>query len=147
MVAPAHLQEGLVLRGVRVGRFVAQLPGWPTLARIAKLAPGLPLAAIVVALLVLTRHATSPGLGAIDAGAMALLLLAGVWQTLLVYERGRLLDDARRAHAALEVAYAQLAEWASRYRVLAEHVPAAVYTNWPDPDVSHVWGPRYTRLQ
>ena len=89
MVAPAHLQEGLVLRGVRVGRFVAQLPGWPTLARIAKLAPGLPLAAIVVALLVLTRHATSPGLGAIDAGAMALLLLAGVWQTLLVYERGR----------------------------------------------------------
>ncbi|HEY3071703.1 MAG TPA: diguanylate cyclase [Candidatus Limnocylindrales bacterium] len=136
MVAPAHLQEGLVLRGVRVGRFVAQLPGWPTLARIAKLAPGLPLAAIVVALLIMTRHATTPDLGLIDAGAMALLLLAGVWQTLLVYERGRLLEGARRAHSALEAAYAQAAESDSRYRVLVEHVPAAVYIDVADPLVS-----------
>jgi diguanylate cyclase (GGDEF)-like protein/PAS domain S-box-containing protein len=136
MVGLVRLPAGISLGGPALGRVVARLPGGSTAARVAKLAPGLPLAALAVALLILTRHASAPGLGLVDAGAMALLLLAGVWQTLLVYERGRLLNDARRAHAALEAAYAQAAESDSRYRVLVEHVPAAVYVDVADPGVS-----------
>jgi diguanylate cyclase (GGDEF)-like protein/PAS domain S-box-containing protein len=137
MVGLTRVQPGRAMVRPRVARLVRRIPGGSGALGVAKLTAGLPLAAIVVALLILApTRASTPGLGAVDAGAMALLLLAGVWQTLLVYERGRLLGDARRAHEDLAIAHAQTAQSDFRYRVLVEHVPAAVYIDVADPDVS-----------
>jgi diguanylate cyclase (GGDEF)-like protein/PAS domain S-box-containing protein len=98
---------------------------------------GLPLAALLgsTALLAL-RNVASPQLGPVDFAALGVILLAGLRQTLLVHERGRLLDDSGRARGDLEVALIQRAEADSRYRVLVERVPAAVYIDVADPGVS-----------
>jgi len=55
---------------------------------------------------------------------------------LLVNERGRLLELSTRTRADLEDALARRAEADTRYRVLVEHVPAAVYIDTEDPDVT-----------
>ncbi len=88
------------------------------------------------AMLVFVRHATPEQIGIEDAAAIAVIVLAGIRQTLLVDERGRLLDDSSLARAQLEVALDERAEADSRYRILVERVPAAVYIDRVDPDVS-----------
>jgi diguanylate cyclase (GGDEF)-like protein/PAS domain S-box-containing protein len=55
---------------------------------------------------------------------------------LLVHERGRLLGDSRLAREQLEVALVERAAADSRYRVLVERVPAAVYIDVADADVT-----------
>ncbi len=98
---------------------------------------GLPLVAVVGAasLLVIGRGGARE-LGAVDLAAVGVILLAGVRQTLLVHERGRLLEDSGKARDELEEALIQRAEADSRYRVLVERVPAAVYIDVADPSVS-----------
>src|SRR5205823_6748640 len=85
MVGLVRLQDGVRPPSLPLVRFLARVPARFVAARLARLTPGLPLAAIVVALLILTRDVSAPGLGLVDGGAMALLVLAGAWQTLLVY--------------------------------------------------------------
>ncbi len=98
---------------------------------------GLPLIALLgSACLLVVRHMATPQLGAVDLAALGVILLAGLRQTLLVHERGRLLDDSGHARGELEVALIQRAEADSRYRVLVEHMPAAVYIDVNDPEVS-----------
>ena len=82
------------------------------------------------------RHVSTQQLGLVDLVALGVILLAGVRQTLLVHERGRLLRDSSRARDELEVALVRRAEADSRYRLLVERVPAAVYIDVADPGVS-----------
>jgi diguanylate cyclase (GGDEF)-like protein/PAS domain S-box-containing protein len=97
----------------------------------------LPLVALLgSAILIALRRVSTPELGVVDAAALGVILLAGFRQTLLVHERGRLLDDSGRARDELEVALVQRAEADSRYRVLVERVPAAVYIDIADPAVT-----------
>ena len=97
----------------------------------------LPLVALIgSAVLIVVRHASTPEVGVVDAAAFGVILLAGLRQTLLVHERGRLLDDSGRAREDLEVALIQRAEADSRYRVLVERVPAAVYIDVADAAVT-----------
>ena len=94
----------------------------------------LPLVALFgSAALIVVDHLNSAKLGVDDAAAIGVIILAGLRQTLLVHERGRLLDDSGRARDALELALSQHAETDSRYRVLVESVPAAVYIDVYDP--------------
>jgi diguanylate cyclase (GGDEF)-like protein/PAS domain S-box-containing protein len=97
----------------------------------------LPLVALFgSAALIGVRHVATPELGTVDTAALGVILLAAIRQTLLVHERGRLLDDSGRAREDLEVALVQRAEADSRYRVLVERVPAAVYIDVADSSVS-----------
>ena len=94
----------------------------------------LPLGALFgSAVLLVVRHATTPALGVVDVAALGVILVAGIRQTLLVQERGRLLDDSGQAQGELERALSQRAEADSRYRILVESVPAAVYIDVEDP--------------
>ena len=97
---------------------------------------GLPLVAVVgsASLVVIGRR--SADLGVVDLAALGVILLAGLRQTFLVHERGRLLNDSGRARAELEEALVQRAQADSRYRMLVERVPAAVYIDVADPAVS-----------
>jgi diguanylate cyclase (GGDEF)-like protein/PAS domain S-box-containing protein len=98
---------------------------------------GLPLLALSVsAVLIATQeqHTWMPGL--IGASAVAIIILTGLRQWLLVNERGRLLELSTRTQADLEDALARRAEADTRYRVLVEHVPAAVYIDVEDPKVT-----------
>ena len=107
-------------------------------SRVATVLHGfLPLIALVgSAELVVMRHLRTPDVGIVDFAAIAVILIAGVRQTLLVHQRGRLLDDSTQARDDLEVALIQRAEADSRYRVLVEHVPAVVYIDVADEAVS-----------
>ena len=97
----------------------------------------LPLAALIgSAALIVARHVATPDISLVDVCALGVILLAGVRQTLLVHERGRLLDDSGRAREELEEALEQRAAADSRYRVLVERVPAAVYIDVADSGVS-----------
>jgi diguanylate cyclase (GGDEF)-like protein/PAS domain S-box-containing protein len=98
----------------------------------------MPLLALVAsaAILVLHHHSDAPGPGIVDAAALGVIVLAGLRQTLLVHERGRLLVDSGSSRRELEVALAERAEADSRYRVLVERVPAAVYIDVADPAVT-----------
>ncbi|HEX5824820.1 MAG TPA: EAL domain-containing protein [Candidatus Limnocylindrales bacterium] len=80
------------------------------------------------------RDVTDTELGIVDAAALGVIVLAGIRQTLLVHERGRLLDTSGQAREDLERALVQRSEADSRYRVLVESVPAAVYIDVADPD-------------
>ena len=112
-------------RGIRSSRVATMLHGF------------LPLIALLVsAELVVTRHLRSPDVSVIDIAALGVIVIAGVRQTLLVHQRGRLLDDSGRARDELEVALMERAEADSRYRVLVEHVPAVVYIDVEDRAVS-----------
>jgi diguanylate cyclase (GGDEF)-like protein/PAS domain S-box-containing protein len=98
---------------------------------------GLPLLALLgSAILIVVRRLATPDIGLVDVAALGVILLAGIRQTLLVHERGRLLGDSGRARRDLEVALAKRAEADSRYRVLVERVPAAVYIDVADPNVT-----------
>jgi diguanylate cyclase (GGDEF)-like protein/PAS domain S-box-containing protein len=111
--------------GVRSSRAAAVLHGF------------LPLIALVgSAELVVIRHLHTPDVGLVDVVALAVILIAGVRQTLLVHQRGRLLDDSTKARNDLEVALIQRAEADSRYRTLVEQVPAVVYIDIADRAVS-----------
>ena len=79
---------------------------------------GLPLVALLASALILAVRprrdaATRPGRAVLP---FAVILLAGVRQTFLVHERGRLLDDSRDARDELEIALIQRAEADSRYQ-------------------------------
>jgi diguanylate cyclase (GGDEF)-like protein/PAS domain S-box-containing protein len=113
------------MRGGRSSRAATMLHGF------------LPLIALVVsAELVVTRHLRSPDVSLVDIAALGVVVIAGVRQTVLVHQRGRLLDDSSRARGDLEVALVERAEADSRYRVLVEHVPAVVYIDVADRAVS-----------
>ena len=96
----------------------------------------LPLAAILGSgvLIVGQRDGTGHP-GPVDILAVVVLMLTGIRQALLVHERGRLLGDSRVARQALEIALVERATADSRYRVLVERVPAAVYIDVSDPEV------------
>jgi diguanylate cyclase (GGDEF)-like protein/PAS domain S-box-containing protein len=99
----------------------------------------MPLAALVgsAVLLVIHHHADAPAsIGLVEVAAFGVILAAGARQTLLAHERGRLLTDSGRARDELEVALVERAAADSRYRVLVERVPAAVYIDVHDPAVS-----------
>jgi diguanylate cyclase (GGDEF)-like protein len=97
----------------------------------------LPVVALLVsALLLVGRHLLHTDFGLVDIGALIVVVLAGFRQTVLVHERGRLLDGSRSARNDLEVALHRRAQADSRYQVLVERVPAAVYIDVADPDVS-----------
>jgi diguanylate cyclase (GGDEF)-like protein/PAS domain S-box-containing protein len=97
----------------------------------------LPLVALVGStFLVIARDATVPDASVVDFAALGVIVLAAIRQTLLVHERGRLLDDSGRARHELEQALVQRAESDSLYRVLVENVPAAVYIDVHDPEYS-----------
>jgi diguanylate cyclase (GGDEF)-like protein/PAS domain S-box-containing protein len=99
---------------------------------------GLPLAALLTAAsLLVARHVLSTHpLDAVDLAALAVVVVTGIRQALLVHEGGRLLDDSRQARDALEVAMLERAQADSRYQILVERVPAAVYIDVSDAAVS-----------
>ena len=99
------------------------------------------------AALILVRESTTLQLGMVDIAAFGVIILAGVRQTMLVHERGRLLDDSGRARAELELAIVQRAEADTRYRVLVESVPAAVYADVYDPAITTAGGTFYMSPQ
>jgi len=93
-----------------------------------------PLIALVSsAALILVHRTTRPALGLDDVAALGVILLTGIRQTLLLHERGRLLGESGHAHSQLELAVRNQADADSRYRVLVESVPAAVYIDALDP--------------
>jgi diguanylate cyclase (GGDEF)-like protein/PAS domain S-box-containing protein len=97
----------------------------------------LPLVAVLgSAILIVSQRDGTGRIGAVDVLAVAVLLLTGIRQALLVHERGRLLGDSRRAREELEVALVERAAADSRYRVLVERVPAAVYIDVADHEVT-----------
>lgn len=109
-------------------------------ARVLTIVHGaMPLLALVgsAVLLVIEHHdETRATIGLVDFAAFGVILVAGVRQTLLAHERGRLLSDSGRARDELEVALVERAAADSRYRVLVERVPAAVYIDVQDPAVT-----------
>jgi diguanylate cyclase (GGDEF)-like protein/PAS domain S-box-containing protein len=137
---PVNYLFSIGLVGVGVGGATWRL-GQSSGARAERIAAvihgALPLFALLgSAVLIAIHHHASPELGLVDVEALGVILLAGVRQTLLVHERGRLLDDSGQARDDLEVALVQRAEADSRYRVLVERVPAAVYIDVADPAVT-----------
>ncbi len=94
-----------------------------------------PLVALVgSASLILVHRTTRPALGLDDIAALGVIVLAGIRQTLLLHERGRLLGESGQAREQLELAMLNQADSDSRYRVLVESVPAAVYIDVADND-------------
>ena len=110
----------------------------PRLRLVASVVLGaLPVVALLVsALLLVGRHLLNTDFGFVDIGALIVIVLAGFRQTVLVHERGRLLDGSRSARDELEVALLRRAQADSRYQILVERVPAAVYIDVADRDVS-----------
>ncbi len=110
----------------------------PRLRLVASVVLGaLPVVALLVsALLLVGRHLLNTSFGFVDIGALIVIVLAGFRQTVLVHERGRLLDGSHSARRELEVALLRRAQADSRYQILVERVPAAVYIDVADPDVS-----------
>jgi diguanylate cyclase (GGDEF)-like protein len=110
----------------------------PRLRQVATIVLGaLPVVALLVsALLLVGRHLIHTEFGLVDIGALTVVVLAGFRQTVLVHERGRLLEGSRSAQRELEVALLRRAQADSRYQVLVERVPAAVYIDVADPKVS-----------
>ncbi|MEA2653660.1 MAG: hypothetical protein QOI37_887 [Chloroflexota bacterium] len=78
------------------------------------------------------RHLTPVEIGLNDVGTVCIVLLAAIRQSLLLRERGRLLADSVTAREELELALVSRADADSRYRVLVESVPAAVYVDVED---------------
>jgi diguanylate cyclase (GGDEF)-like protein/PAS domain S-box-containing protein len=108
----------------------------------------LPFVALVgSAALIVVRDSTRLELGLVDVAAFGVIIVAAVRQTLLVHERGRLLEDSGHARADLELAIVQRAEADTRYRVLVESVPAAVYADVYDPAITTAGGTFYMSPQ
>jgi diguanylate cyclase (GGDEF)-like protein/PAS domain S-box-containing protein len=97
----------------------------------------LPLPAVLISAALIATHApTTPVRALVDIAAFGAFLVAGLRQTILVLERGRLLLGTERVSADLAIALAQRAEADTRYRTLVERVPAAVYIDIEDTTVS-----------
>jgi diguanylate cyclase (GGDEF)-like protein/PAS domain S-box-containing protein len=126
---------GIVVVGLGGARWRIGQPSGTRSRRATTAAHGaLPLVALLgSAVLIVVSRVSTPELGMVDAAALGVIVLAGVRQTLLVYERGRLLGDSGHARDELEMALVQRSEADSRYRVLVESVPAAVYIDLADP--------------
>jgi diguanylate cyclase (GGDEF)-like protein/PAS domain S-box-containing protein len=93
----------------------------------------MPLVALVASAgLILVHRTTRPALELDDAFALGVIFLVGIRQTLLLHERGRLLRESGHARDEIEVALLHQADADSRYRVLVESVPAAVYIDVAD---------------
>ena len=75
-------------------------------------------------------------LDTIDLVIVGLTLVVALSLLRLVHDRTRIVAAARRTQVALERTELKLAEAGSRYRLLVEHVPAAVYIDMADGDVS-----------
>jgi len=73
---------------------------------------------------------------AVDLFLIAAMMTAVAVLARLLGDRRRLASRTRRVQEALERTELQLAEAGSRYRMLVEHVPAAVYIDMADADVS-----------
>ncbi len=85
------------------------------------------------------RLADGAGFGLLDAAAavvIALLSVALVLQVWFFRDRARLAARTARLQTTLERTELQLAEAGSRYRMLVEHVPAAVYIDMADVGVT-----------
>jgi diguanylate cyclase (GGDEF)-like protein/PAS domain S-box-containing protein len=95
-------------------------------------AVGLTIGGVVLAV----RRFGGAGFDVVDAVALAGVLLGGIRQLGLVAQRARLQAAARGDREALDLARLQRAEADSRYRLLVEHVPAAVYIDVADEGVS-----------
>ena len=109
----------------------------PRRTRAVAVLGGLPLLALgVSAVLIATKEQDVWMPGLIEAAAVAIIILTGLRQWLLVNERGRLLEQSKQTHADLQDAIARRTESDTRYRVLVEHVPAAVYIDIEDPKVT-----------
>ena len=93
---------------------------------------GLPIGGVILAM----RRFGGAGFDVADGLALALVIFGGIRQIELVAQRVRLQAAARRDHEALDLARLQRADADSRYRILVEHVPAAVYIDVADEDVS-----------
>ncbi len=129
---------GIVAVGLGAGDWRVGAAQGPRLRQVAAVVLGaLPVVSLLVsALLLVGRHLLGTEFGLVDVGALIVVVLAGFRQTILVHERGRLLDGSRSAQRDLEVALLRRAEADSRYQVLVERVPAAVYIDVADPGVS-----------
>ena len=129
---------GVVLIGVGSADWRLREVAGRRFERFASLAlASLPLIAILTAAAVLIiRRMASDEMWPVGASALAVMILTGVRQTLLVYDRGRLLDSSRADRRELEVALAKRAEADSRYQTLVERVPAAVYIDVSDASIT-----------
>ena len=109
---------------------------WPRFSRPVAHAV-LPLIALIVSTVALLAHDhVDSQIDLVDVTAIAVIALTGIRQTLLVHERGRLLAGANEAHEELRIALIERSEADTRYRTLVEHVPAAVYIDVSDPDIT-----------
>jgi diguanylate cyclase (GGDEF)-like protein/PAS domain S-box-containing protein len=113
-------------------------PLGPRSRRVAAIAQAaLPLLALLVsASLIVTRHLVDPRPGPVDVVALVAILLAGIRQTVLVIERGRVLDLVQNSRAELEVALLREQVADSRFQTLVEHMPAGVYIDVADSQVT-----------
>jgi diguanylate cyclase (GGDEF)-like protein/PAS domain S-box-containing protein len=75
-------------------------------------------------------------LDALDLVGLTVIAASGLAQLLYLRDRTRLRTINRRTLESLERTEVQLAEAGSRYRLLVEHVPAAVYIDMADDDVT-----------
>ncbi len=103
----------------------------------ATMSVGLPLVALLAsAMILMIRTTVTTDLGTVKLCSFVVIVLAGIRQSFLVHERGRLLDDSHKARTDLEIALVERAEADSRYQTLVERVPAAVYIDVADPGVT-----------
>ena len=129
---------GIVAVGLGASDWQIGAAQGPRLRRVAAIVLGaLPVVSLLVsALLLVARHLLGTEFGLVDIGALIVIVLAGFRQTILVHERGRLLDGSRSTQRDLEVALLRRDQADSRYQVLVERVPAAVYIDVADAAVS-----------
>jgi diguanylate cyclase (GGDEF)-like protein/PAS domain S-box-containing protein len=138
--SPMNLLFSIGIASVGAGavQWRTDQPAEPSTRRIISVVYGaLPLVAVLgSAVLIVGQRGGGGRIGVVDVLAVAVLLLTGIRQALLVHERGRLLGDSRLAREELEVALVERAAADSRYRVLVERVPAAVYIDVADHEVT-----------
>ena len=125
---------GIVIVGIGGATWRYGLPGDPGSKRASdRILATLPLVALLGPTTIsFIRHLAPVEVGLNDVGTVCIILLAAIRQSLLLRERGRLLDDSDTAREELELALVRRADADSRYRVLVESVPAAVYVDVED---------------
>lgn len=125
---------GIVIVGIGGATWRYGLPGEARSQRASdRLLGALPLVALLGPTAIsFIRHMTPVEIGLNDVGTVCIVLLAAIRQSLLLRERGRLLEDSDTAREELELALVRRADADSRYRVLVESVPAAVYVDVED---------------
>ena len=93
-------------------------------------------AVVACALLLASDQIVAGGFSIVDLGALSVIVVVGLRQARMVRERDRLLTAATRSSEALAQALRERAEADSRYQTLVEKVPAAVYIDVADPEVT-----------